>query len=89
MQPASAFDFLRAARQRMDVSEEIFNRLRRNLEAQYLAGYVIECSLKAVILRLPRRLKRLKKLSSFVRARSGIMLRSCSASFAIQVAIAR
>jgi HEPN domain-containing protein len=50
MQPASARDFLKAARQRLDASQEIFLKLRRNLEAKYLAGYAVECSLKGLIL---------------------------------------
>ena len=50
MQPTTARDFLRVARQRLDVAVEIMEILRRSLEAQYIAGYSVECSLKALIL---------------------------------------
>jgi hypothetical protein len=50
MQPTTARDFLRAAHQRLDVAVEIMEFLRRSLEAQYVGGYSVECSLKALIL---------------------------------------
>jgi hypothetical protein len=50
MQPTTASDFLRVARQRLDVAAEIMHYLRRNLEAQYIGGYSVECSLKSLIL---------------------------------------
>jgi HEPN domain-containing protein len=50
MQPTSARDFLRVALQRLDVANEIMEVLRRSLEAQYIGGYSVECSLKALIL---------------------------------------
>jgi len=50
MQPTTARDFLRVARQRLDVAAEIMHYLRRNLEAQYIGGYSVECSLKSLIL---------------------------------------
>jgi len=50
MQPTTARDFLKAARQRLDVAAEIMGILRRSLEAQYIGGYSVECSLKALIL---------------------------------------
>lgn len=50
MQPTTARDFLRVALQRRDVAVEIMDILRRSLEAQYIGGYSVECSLKALIL---------------------------------------
>jgi hypothetical protein len=50
MQPETARDFLKAARQRLDTAEAIFEQLRINLEAQYIGGYVVECALKALIM---------------------------------------
>ena len=50
MQPTTARDFLRVALQRLDVAVEIMEILRRSLEAQYIGGYSVECSLKALIL---------------------------------------
>jgi hypothetical protein len=50
MQPTTARDFLRVSLQRLDVAVEIMNILRRSLEAQYIGGYSVECSLKALIL---------------------------------------
>src|SRR5438105_3471543 len=49
MQPTTSRDFLRAALQRLTTAEELL-RLRLNLDAQYLGGYTVECSLKALIL---------------------------------------
>jgi hypothetical protein len=40
----------KVARQRLIAAEEINNRLRLTLEAQYICGYCVECSLKALIL---------------------------------------
>jgi hypothetical protein len=50
VQPTTARDFLKAALQRLDVAVEIMEILRRSLEAQYIGGYSVECSLKALIL---------------------------------------
>lgn len=50
MQPTTARDFLRVALQRLDVATEIAEILRRTLEAQYIGGYSVECSFKALIL---------------------------------------
>jgi HEPN domain-containing protein len=50
MQPTTARDFLSVAAQRLDAAGEIFEILRRSLEAQYIGGYSVECSLKALIL---------------------------------------
>src|ERR1017187_9111119 len=50
MQPTTARDFLKGALQRLTAAEEIMDVLRRTLEAQYIGGYSVECSLKALIL---------------------------------------
>ena len=50
MQPSTVRDFLKAALQRLDVAIEIMVILRRSLEAPYVGGYSVECSLKALIL---------------------------------------
>ncbi len=47
--PLSSFDFRQAARQRLDTAQLLYEH-RRTLDAMYLAGYAIECSLKALIL---------------------------------------
>jgi hypothetical protein len=50
MQPTSPRDFLRVALQRLTAAEAIMDSLRLTLEAQYIGGYSVECSLKALIL---------------------------------------
>jgi HEPN domain-containing protein len=50
MQPTTPRDFLKVARQRLSAAEDINNTLRLTLEAQYICGYSVECSLKALIL---------------------------------------
>ena len=50
MQPTTPRDFLRVALQRLSAAEEIMETLRLSLEAQYIGGYSVECSLKALIL---------------------------------------
>jgi hypothetical protein len=50
MQPTTPRDFLKVALQRLTAAEEIMQTLQLNLEAQYIAGYSVECSLKALIL---------------------------------------
>ena len=50
MQPTTARDFLKVALQRLTAAEEIMETLRLTLEAQYIGGYSVECSLKALIL---------------------------------------
>ena len=50
MQPTTPRDFLKVALQRLTAAEEIMQTLRLNLEAQYIGGYSVECSLKALIL---------------------------------------
>ena len=50
MQPTTPRDFLKVALQRLTAAEEIMDTLRLTLEAQYIGGYAVECSLKALIL---------------------------------------
>jgi hypothetical protein len=41
---------LKVSLQRLTAAEEIMEKLRLTLEAQYIGGYSVECSLKALIL---------------------------------------
>lgn len=50
MQPATSRDFLRVALQRLDAAELIVRTTPLTLEAQYIGGYSVECSLKSLIL---------------------------------------
>jgi HEPN domain-containing protein len=74
MQPTTPRDFLKVALQRLTAAEEIMRTLRLTLEAQYIAGYSVECSLKALILEKtaePDRAETLERLthgSSYHRA---------------------
>jgi hypothetical protein len=49
MQPTTSRDFQKAALQRL-ISAEVLLVERLNLDAKYLGGYTVECSLKALIL---------------------------------------
>jgi hypothetical protein len=49
MQPTTPRDFLKVALQRLTAAEEIMDKLRLTLEAQYIGGYSIDCSFKALI----------------------------------------
>lgn len=50
VQPTTPRDFLKVSLQRLSAAEQIMEVLQLNLEAQYIGGYSIECSLKALIL---------------------------------------
>jgi hypothetical protein len=50
MQPTTPRDFLKVALQRLTAAEEIMDKLRLTLEAQYIGGYSVECAFKALIL---------------------------------------
>lgn len=50
--PLSSHDFQRAARQRLTTAEFLMRHPAFSLDAMYLAGYTIECTLKALILHL-------------------------------------
>jgi hypothetical protein len=58
MQPTTPRDFLKVALQRLSAAEEIMESLRLTLEAQYIGGYSVECSLKALILEKTPELER-------------------------------
>ena len=49
MPPRTSRDFQKAAAQRLTAAEALL-REKLNLDAQYLGGYTVECSLKALIL---------------------------------------
>jgi len=49
MQPKDSRDFVKVAEQRFTAAEALLN-LDFTLDAQYIGGYVVECSLKALIL---------------------------------------
>ncbi|MBL8864173.1 MAG: hypothetical protein JNK93_01285 [Planctomycetia bacterium] len=49
MPPTSSRDFLKVAVQRMTTAEVLL-REKLTLDAQYIGGYTVECSLKALIL---------------------------------------
>ncbi len=67
MQPTTARDFLRVALQRLDVAVEIAETLRRTLEAQYIGGYSVECSFKALIMERTAEADRLAVLERLTR----------------------
>jgi HEPN domain-containing protein len=50
MQPTTSRAFLQVALQRMAAAEQIMVKLGLSVEGQYIAGYAVECSLKALIL---------------------------------------
>lgn len=49
MPPTTSRDFQKAAAQRLTAAETLL-RAKLTLDAQYLGGYTVECSLKALIL---------------------------------------
>jgi HEPN domain-containing protein len=51
MPPTTSRDFQKAAAQRLTTAETLL-REKRTLDAQYIGGYTIECSLKALIMEL-------------------------------------
>lgn len=51
MPPKDSRDFQRAAGQRLTAAETLF-REKLTLDSQYIGGYTVECSLKALILHL-------------------------------------
>ncbi|HUE14458.1 MAG TPA: HEPN domain-containing protein [Planctomycetaceae bacterium] len=59
---SSSRDFQRAAAQRLTAAEFLLKN-RYNLDAMYLAGYTIECSLKALILEATPEADRKKTLA--------------------------
>lgn len=67
MQPVTSRDFLKVALQRRDAAEKIMDTLRLTLEAQYIGGYSVECSLKALILERTPDLERPSMLDRLTR----------------------
>jgi HEPN domain-containing protein len=66
MPPTTSRDFLKVAAQRFTTAETLL-RERLTLDAQYLAGYTVECSLKALILHAtpdPAKTDTLERISS-------------------------
>jgi hypothetical protein len=66
MPPTTSQDFQKAAAQRLTTAETLL-REKLTLDAQYLGGYTVECSLKALILELtpdPEKPDILKKITS-------------------------
>ena len=51
MPPTTSRDFQKAAAQRLEAAETLL-REKLTLDAQYIGGYTIECSLKALIMHL-------------------------------------
>jgi hypothetical protein len=49
MPPTTSRDFQKVAAQRLTTAEALLS-LKLTLDAQYLGGYAVECSLKALIL---------------------------------------
>ena len=66
MPPTTPRDFLKVAAQRLTTAETLL-REKLTLDAQYLGGYTVECSLKALILHRtpdPDKSEKLKRLTS-------------------------
>jgi HEPN domain len=66
MQPKTSRDFQNAAGQRLTTAETLL-REKLTLDAQYVGGYTVECSLKALILHRtpdPDKPEKLKQISS-------------------------
>ena len=63
MQPTTPRDFLKVSLQRLTAAEQIMRELRLSLEAQYIGGYSVECSLKALIVEKTVEAERLDMLS--------------------------
>ena len=69
MPPRSSRDFQKAAAQRLTTAETLL-RAKLTLDAQYIGGYTVECSLKALILELtpdPDKPDRLGRITSGAR----------------------
>src|SRR5262245_8807963 len=73
MPPTTSRDFMQAAKQRLTTAEALL-RAKLTLDAQYIGGYAVECSLKALILHLtpepdkPNQLVRITSGSTMHRA---------------------
>jgi hypothetical protein len=69
MQPTTSRDFLRVARQRFNAAEVLFDA-DLTLDAQYVAGYVVECAFKALIIKATAVADRPAKLIRITRGAS-------------------
>jgi len=67
--PSSSRQFLKVARQRLSTAEFLL-RQKYNLDAMYLGGYAIECSLKALILEATAAANRQATLAKITRGAS-------------------
>ena len=66
MPPQTARDFQKVAGQRLTTAETLL-REKLTLDAQYLGGYAVECSLKALIMKLtaePDKAEKLKRITA-------------------------
>ena len=66
MPPKTSRDFQKAAGQRLTTAQKLLD-MKVTLEAQYLGGYTVECSLKALILHLtpaPEKPAKLEQITS-------------------------
>ncbi len=63
MPPTTSRDFQKAAGQRLTAAETLL-RSKLTLDAQYLGGYTIECSLKALLLHLTSDAEKTEKLKT-------------------------
>src|SRR5438034_11559735 len=61
MQPSTSRDFQKAAAQRL-LTAEFLLRNKHTLDAMYIGGYTVECSLKALILERTAAVDRLDRL---------------------------
>jgi hypothetical protein len=88
MPPTTSRDFQKAAAQRLTTAETLL-REGHTLDAQYLGGYTVECSLKALLLELtpePEKADTLRKLTA---GRECIGRTSCSVSYGITGSLCR
>ena len=77
MPPTTSRDFQKAAAQRLTAAEAL-HREKLTLDAQYLGGYAVECSLKALILELTPPADKADKLKERSAGAECIDLRCCS-----------
>lgn len=63
MSPQTSRDFLKAAAQRLIVAEALLD-IGYTLDAQYIGGYTVECSLKALLMEKTESASRPEKLKT-------------------------
>lgn len=66
MPPTTSRDFQRVASRRLDAAQKLLE-IKLTLEAEYFGGYVIECSLKALILEKTIESKKSRTLEKITR----------------------